>query len=133
MLSENRLLAIAAWIPLFFVTVAQGAAQRVVTLAPNLTELAYAAGAGERLVGAVLYSDYPEAARRLPHVGDAFRVDPERLLALKPDLVLAWSSGTPQVVIENLRAFLFTVARNLIKDYYKKKKKESFLSDLFDF
>lgn len=82
---------------------ASAAARRIVTLAPNLTELAYAAGAGELLVGAVMYSDYPEAARRLPRVGDAFRVDNERLLALQPDLVLAWTSGTPQVVIENLR------------------------------
>lgn len=77
---------------------------RIVSLAPNLTELAYAAGAGDRLVGTVDYSDYPDAARALPRVGDAWRVDPERVLELRPDLVLAWSSGTPGDTVERLRS-----------------------------
>lgn len=70
-------------------------AQRIVTLAPNLTELAYAAGAGERLAGVARFSDYPPVARRLPVVGDAIHVDLERMLALRTDLVLAWQGGTP--------------------------------------
>ena len=77
---------------------------RIVSLAPSLTELAFAAGAGETLVGTVEYSDYPAAARTLPRVGDGWRVDIERVLALKPDLVLAWSSGTPQEVITRLQS-----------------------------
>jgi len=68
-------------------------AERVVALAPNLTELAYAAGAGGRLVGVARFSDYPEAARRVAQVGDAARVDVERIAALEPHLVLAWKSG----------------------------------------
>ena len=68
-------------------------AQRIVTLAPSLTELAFAAGAGGRLVGAARYSDFPAEARALPEIGDAARVDFERIAALKPDLVLAWKSG----------------------------------------
>lgn len=68
---------------------------RVVTLAPHLTELVYAAGAGDRLVGTVDTSDYPEAARDVPRIGDVTRLDAERLLALRPDLVIAWSDGTP--------------------------------------
>lgn len=72
---------------------------RWVSLAPHLTELAYAAGAGDLLVGASAYSDFPAAARHLPRIGDAQRVDRERLLALRPDLVLAWGSGTsPELV-----------------------------------
>jgi iron complex transport system substrate-binding protein len=78
-------------------------AQRVVSLAPDLTELVYAAGAGDTMVGTSAYSDYPVAAKKLPHIGDAFRVDIERLLALRPDLVLAWQGGTPVAVIEHLR------------------------------
>ncbi len=66
---------------------------RVVTLAPSLTEIVYAVGGGVRLVAADRYSDHPPAARALPRVGDALRVDIERLLALQPDLVLAWGSG----------------------------------------
>ena len=83
--------------------------ERVVSLAPNLTELMFAAGAGERLVGTVEYSDEPAAARRIPRVGDAFRVDVERILAMKPDVVLAWTSGTPQPTIERLRALRLNV------------------------
>lgn len=78
--------------------------ERIVSLAPNLTELAFAAGAGSRVVGTVEYSDEPEAARSIPRVGDAFRVDPERIMALEPDLVLAWTSGTPAPTIARLRA-----------------------------
>ena len=68
-------------------------AQRIVTLAPNLAELAHSAGAGRYLVGVVRFSDYPKAARRVTEVGDASRVELERITALRPDLVLAWKSG----------------------------------------
>lgn len=68
---------------------------RIVTLAPSLTELVYAAGAGDRLVGTVDTSDFPEAARKLPRVGDVTRLDSERLVALRPDLVLVWGDGSP--------------------------------------
>src|SRR4029453_11074895 len=81
---------------------------RIVSLAPHLTELVYAAGAGELLVGVVEYSDYPEAARSLPRVGDAWRVDMERLLALRPDVVLTWSSGTPDDIIQHLESLKLT-------------------------
>ncbi|MBF0308953.1 MAG: cobalamin-binding protein [Magnetococcales bacterium] len=68
-------------------------ARRIVSLAPHLTELLYAAGAGGSMVGAVDYSDYPPEAARLPRVGSHGRFDLERLLALRPDLVVGWSSG----------------------------------------
>jgi len=69
-------------------------AKRIVALAPDLVEMVFDVDAGNTLVGAVDYSDYPEAAKSLPRVGDAFRVDLERLVALKPDLVLVWE-GRP--------------------------------------
>ena len=80
------------------------AAIRIVSLAPNLTELAFTAGAGKLVVGTVEYSDYPQAARAIPRIGDAFRIDYERVLALQPDVVLAWEPGTPQPVVERLRS-----------------------------
>lgn len=67
-----------------------GAAQRIVSLAPHLTELLYAAGAGSRLVGAVDYSDYPEPAKALPRVGSDAHINLESVLALRPDLIVAW-------------------------------------------
>ena len=79
-------------------------AQRIVSLAPNLTELMFAAGAGDRIVGTPQYSDYPAAARSIPRIGDAFRFDFERVLALRPDAVLAWEPGTPVAVVERLKA-----------------------------
>lgn len=83
---------------------------RIVSLAPNLTELVFSAGAGDRIVGTVEYSDYPQAARSIPRIGDAFRVDYERLVALRPDVVLAWEPGTPSAVIERLRDLHVKVA-----------------------
>lgn len=75
---------------------------RIVSLAPNLTELVYAVGAGDALVGVSAYSDYPPAARTLPLIGDAFTVDQERLALLGPDLLLVWQSGTPAHVVDEL-------------------------------
>jgi iron complex transport system substrate-binding protein len=68
-------------------------ATRIISIAPHLTEIAYAAGVGSRLIAVSQYSDYPPEANRLPRVGDGARVDVERILTLKPDLVLAWKSG----------------------------------------
>jgi iron complex transport system substrate-binding protein len=82
----------------------QQPALRIVSLAPHLTELAFAAGAGDRLVGVVRDSDFPPEARTIPEIGDAAGADYERILALQPDLVLAWGSGNRRVVIERLRA-----------------------------
>lgn len=77
-------------------------ARRIVSLSPHLTELVFDAGAGQWLVGAVEHSDYPPAARRIPRIGDAFRIDRERLARLHPDLILAWRGGTPEVTVEQL-------------------------------
>jgi iron complex transport system substrate-binding protein len=84
-------------------------ARRIISLAPNLTELTFTAGAGEKLVGVDQYSDFPEAARAIPRIGDAFRVDFERVLSLRPDVVLAWDTGTSAGVIERLRDLKVTV------------------------
>jgi len=82
---------------------------RIVTLAPHLAELVFAVGGGERLVGVSAYTDYPEAAAALPVIGDAFMLDLERLSLLQPDLLLAWQSGTPAHVIDELKARGFRV------------------------
>jgi len=76
---------------------------RIVSLAPGLTELAFQAGAGERIVAVVEYSDYPPAAQQLPRIGDAFRIDFERLRELNPDLVLVWESGNPKEMQRRLK------------------------------
>lgn len=79
-------------------------AQRIVSLAPHLTELLFAAGAGSKVVGVVSYSDFPEAAKALPQVGSYTNVDMEALAALKPDLVVAWKSGNRNAHLDRLSA-----------------------------
>jgi iron complex transport system substrate-binding protein len=77
-------------------------ASRIVSLSPNITELVFSAGAGGKLVGASRHSDFPEAAKSLPDVGDSSRLDLERIMVLKPDLVIAWRSGNGRSDIEKL-------------------------------
>lgn len=77
-------------------------AQRVISLAPNLTELAYAAGLGDKLVGVSAYSDFPPQAKDIEQVASWQGVNVERILALKPDLVLVWRGGNPQRPLEQL-------------------------------
>ena len=79
-------------------------AQRIVTLAPHLAETVFAAGAGDKLVGTVEFSDFPEAVKTLPKVGGYSRLDLEAIAALKPDLIIGWSSGNAPAHIEKLRA-----------------------------
>ncbi|EIP90273.1 putative vitamin B12 transport protein [Burkholderia humptydooensis MSMB43] len=79
-------------------------AQRVVSLAPHVTELIYAAGGGAKLVGAVSYSDYPPAAKAIPRVGSNQALDLERIAALKPDLIVVWRHGNAGRETERLRA-----------------------------
>jgi len=81
----------------------QKPALRVVSLAPHVTELLFAAGGGSRIVGAVTYSDYPEEAKKIPRVGDNRLVDLERLIAMKPDLVVVWMHGSSERQIEAIR------------------------------
>ncbi|WP_018873038.1 cobalamin-binding protein [Thioalkalivibrio sp. ALJ16] len=78
-------------------------AQRIVSLAPHITEVVFAVGAGDRLVGATQYSDYPPEAEDIPRVGGYSRIDLERVLELEPDLVIAWRSGNSGSQIERLR------------------------------
>jgi iron complex transport system substrate-binding protein len=73
--------------------VLQQPARRIVSLAPNTTELLFAAGAGDRIVGTVEYSNYPKAARAIPRIGSFQQIDIERLIALKPDLIVLWADG----------------------------------------
>jgi iron complex transport system substrate-binding protein len=78
-------------------------AQRLVTLAPHITELVFAAGGGDRIVGTVSYSDFPAAASSIPRVGDHRQLDLERVIALKPDLLVVWLHGNAARQLEPLR------------------------------
>lgn len=94
-------------------------AKRIVTLAPHSAESLFAAGAGDRLVGTVDYSDYPPAAKKIPRVGGYSRLDLEAIVALKPDLVIAWQTGNAPAQIDKLRALgikVFVTQPNHMED-----------------
>lgn len=90
------------------VTLAQPA-QRIVSLAPSLTELLYAAGAGPQVVGVSEYSDYPPEAARLPIIGRYDLLNMEAIVALAPDLIVAWRSGNPRSAVQSLIDLGFNV------------------------
>ncbi|HYD97162.1 MAG TPA: cobalamin-binding protein [Noviherbaspirillum sp.] len=77
-------------------------ARRIVSLAPHATELLFAAGAGSRVVGVAEFSDYPPEAARIPSVGSGVSLDLERILQLKPDLVVGWNNGTAAAQLAKL-------------------------------
>jgi iron complex transport system substrate-binding protein len=78
-------------------------AQRIVAMAPHVTELLFAAGGGAKIVGAVSYSDYPEAAKRIPNIGSNRQIDLERVIAMKPDLIVVWMHGSSERQVDELR------------------------------
>ena len=77
---------------------------RVVSLAPNLTEISYEVGGGAALVGATRFANFPEAAASLPKVGSYVALDIEKIVSLKPQLCLAIRDGNPKAVVDRLVA-----------------------------
>jgi iron complex transport system substrate-binding protein len=76
--------------------------ERIVSLAPSITEILFAIGAGARVVGVTQYSNYPLEAARLPKVGSYVNLSLEKILALRPDLVIGIRDGNPKAVIDRL-------------------------------
>ncbi len=106
-------------------------ARRIISLAPSITELLFAAGAGKFLVGAVEYSDYPAGAVTLERVGNAGAIDIERIAALHPDLVVAWKSGNPLLQLRKLESLgipVFRVDPEHLSDIPDEIEKLGFLS-----
>ena len=80
----------------------EGPANRIISLAPHVTELLFAAGAGEQVIAVSAYSNYPQQAQSLPVISAGTGLDIERIIALKPDLVIAWKSGNPATQVTQL-------------------------------
>lgn len=92
-------------------------AQRIISLAPHITEMLFEAGAGKNIIAVTDYSDYPEAAKKLPSIGNIFALDLERLLALKPDLVIIWGTGNAKILANKLRNNHVTVFESEPHDF----------------
>ncbi len=89
----------------FTATVQAEPAQRIIALSPHLVEQLYSIGVGDKIVGTTEHADYPHQARSIPRVGNYAQLQVEKILALKPDLVLAWTDGNPPADINKLRQF----------------------------
>ena len=94
---------------LFTATLQAKPAQRIVALSPHLVEQLYSLGVGDRIVGTTDHADYPEAAKNIPRVGNYAHLQIEKILALKPDLVLAWTDGNPPADLTKLRQLGLTL------------------------
>ncbi|MEP6655654.1 MAG: cobalamin-binding protein [Betaproteobacteria bacterium] len=92
--------------------VLKATAKRIISLAPHTTELLFAAGAGDRIVGTMEYSDYPAAAKSIPRIGSSSLLDMERIITLKPDLIVVWLHGSSASHLEKLRTLGVPIFQN---------------------
>ncbi len=96
--------------------------ERAVSLAPNLTEIAFAVGAGNRLVGVTTYCDYPAEARQIQKIGDTVNPNIETIIALKPQVVLVSTASQIETFTRQLEAqniAVFVTNPNSLDDIYK--------------
>jgi iron complex transport system substrate-binding protein len=100
-------------------------AARIISLAPHVTEQLFAAGAGDKVVATSEYSDYPEQAKRLPRIASSGTVDLERVLGLKPDLVVAWRLEATAAALARLEALGIAV-------FYSEPRRLSQIPDMIE-
>ncbi|MEK9711790.1 MAG: cobalamin-binding protein [Thalassolituus sp.] len=81
------------------------APQRIVALAPHIVELLYSIGAGEQIIATTDYADFPPEAEKIPRAGSYAGLQVEKIIALKPDLILAWKSGNPEADLQRLEKY----------------------------
>lgn len=89
--------------------------QRLISLAPHITELLFAIGAGDEIVGSVSYSDFPEQAKDIPRIGSYDKINYEAVMAKKPTLVVGWNSGNGEESITRLRELGINVYSHELK------------------
>ena len=107
-------LSFCLWTPTSLATEV-ATAERVISLAPHATELAYSAGLGDNLIAVSERSDYPPQADKLEKVANYQGIKVEKIIALQPDLILAWPAGNPPRELAKLEQFGFNI-------YYSKTK-----------
>ncbi len=89
--------------------------QRIVSIAPGATEMLFAAGAGSRVIATVEFSDEPAEAKKVPRIGDSNAVDMERVVALRPDVVVVWEGGNNVAMIDRLETLGFPLYRHKVE------------------
>ncbi|MCX6150405.1 MAG: cobalamin-binding protein [Ignavibacteriales bacterium] len=106
--------------------------RRVISLAPNITEILFAIGAGDKLIGNTLYCNYPEEAKKITRVGDMLSIDYEKILSLKPDLIFITVEGNVKDSFEKLRSLGFKVFVSNPRNYEGIKKTFTDFAKIFN-
>ena len=83
--------------------------QRIIALAPHIVESLYAIGAGEQIIGTTAHADYPKAAENILRVGNYARLQIEKIIQLKPDVIIAWKTGNPMDDLARLEKYQLKV------------------------
>src|SRR5512139_3451526 len=81
--------------------------ERIVSLAPNITEILFSLGLDEEIVGVSIHSNFPEKAKAKPRVGSYISLDYEKIISLKPDLIIATGAGNTREMVERLQKWGF--------------------------
>ncbi|UUO25571.1 cobalamin-binding protein [Colwellia sp. M166] len=82
---------------------------RIIALAPHIVEMLFDIGAGEQIIAATEYANYPLAAQEIPRIGNSLRIQLERVIELQPDLIIAWQSGNPSDDLARIKQLGFNV------------------------
>lgn len=82
---------------------------RIIPLAPHIVELLFEIGAGPQIIATTEFSDFPEPAKRIPTIGNYLKLDLERIVALKPDIIIAWRDGNPATDLAKLQKLGFRI------------------------
>lgn len=90
--------------------------QRIIALSPHSVEMLFAIGAGDRIIATLEYSDYPEAALTIPRIGNFTGVQIEKVVALQPDIIIAWKNGNKSTDIDKLQSLGFKIIFTQAKD-----------------
>ena len=89
-------------------------ARRIVSIAPGATEMLFTAGAGDRVIATVEFSDEPPAAQKIPRIGDSNAIDMERVVALRPDVVVVWEGGSNVAQVNRLERLQVPLYRHKV-------------------
>lgn len=105
----SLLLALLTFTQLTFASTAEQSKPTIIALAPHIVEMLYDVGAGKQIIGTTAHADYPEAAKKIPQIGNYVRLQLERVIELQPDLIIAWKSGNPSDDLARLEQLGFKV------------------------
>jgi iron complex transport system substrate-binding protein len=93
-------------------------AERIITLAPAITETVFVLGKGDKIVGNTTFCNYPEAARKIPRIGGLMDINIEVLIGMKPDVIIAYPDNYETVKIMEGKARIVVIKHTGLNDLY---------------